>query len=304
MNTCPYFDVLRRFVMLFSFTLFMGNGKKLSAVTFASLLMVLMLICQAKAEVPKPSLPEFTAEWVDHSYDVPPKVTSTTNPYTGKNTTTTIPGYHVESKTVEVTINNSVGASYYNFRYKGSYTPKWNYEPFDPYTNQHYTLGDTFDVPYQVSNSSCTVATLPSILFKDVPEGGQIDVQVQALFGYFRAVPYGHAFWVGGPTYDFYFNGTTSDWSNTQTITIPNASPTSSTVPTIQPTTEPTPSHTVTFSTSATVEPTLEPTARPKQQTGFLGTNLPIEYSYEIVAAFAIIVVAGLGLVYFKRVRK
>ena len=37
--------------------------------------------------IPKPSVPEFTLQIADHSYDVPAKTTSTTDPYTGKTTT-------------------------------------------------------------------------------------------------------------------------------------------------------------------------------------------------------------------------
>jgi hypothetical protein len=172
---------------------------------------------------------------VDNSYDVPPKTTTTTDPYTNETITTTIPGYHVENKTVEATINNNIGASYYNFRYKGSYTDKWNYYPFDPNASLPYFLSDSCSVPYKASTSSYTVAALPPYFFKDVPEGGKVDVQVQALFGDFRAEPFGHI-GLPFPTYDFYFEGTKSDWSNTQTLTISgNQTPTSSPTPTSTP---------------------------------------------------------------------
>jgi len=49
---------------------------------------------------------------------------------------------------------------------------------------------------------------------------------------------------------------------------------------------------------SASVEPS--PTAR----SGFLGTNLSIEYGYAIVAVLVIAVVAGLSLAYLKRLGK
>jgi hypothetical protein len=53
-----------------------------------------------------------------------------------------------------------------------------------------------------------------------------------------------------------------------------------------------------------TVSPTLEPTSTPKQPSGFLGTNLPMEYGYALVAVLVVMVVAGLSLVYFKRYRR
>ena len=59
-----------------------------------------------------------------------------------------------------------------------------------------------------------------------------------------------------------------------------------------QPTTTPSPSP----------SPSLSPT--PKHQTGFFGTNLPVEYGYAIVAVLVIIAVAGLSLVYLKKRRK
>jgi hypothetical protein len=49
------------------------------------------------------------------------------------------------------------------------------------------------------------------------------------------------------------------------------------------------------------IEPTPPPTTTPP---GFLGTSLPIEYGYAIVAVLGIIIVAGLSLVYFKKLRK
>lgn len=73
--------------------------------------------------------------------------------------------------------------------------------------------------------------------------------------------------------------------------TLPTPTPFVSPSPTIEPTSEP---------TSTPPEPT--PTSKPK--TGFLDTGLPLEYGYAIVAAIVIIIVAGLSLVYFKKLRK
>ncbi|MCL5877312.1 MAG: hypothetical protein M1540_05820 [Candidatus Bathyarchaeota archaeon] len=185
----------------------------------------LMLVESASAQSSYPAITEFSLKYVDHSYDVAPTTTSSTDPYTGKTTTTTTPGYHVENKTIEVVIKNPSGASYYNFRYKGHYEDKWTYYPFSP-SSSGYSLGDTYSVPYQASTSSYTVAALPSYFVQSITQGGEGDVQVQALYGSFRAVPYGHIQPIpGGPTYDFYFEGETSEWSSTQTITIPETSP-------------------------------------------------------------------------------
>jgi hypothetical protein len=165
-----------------------------------------------------PSVPEFTLKQVDNSYNVAPTTTSTTDPYTNKTTTTTIPGYHVENKTIEATITNNLGASHYNFRYKPHYIENWTYYPFNPDSVSGYNSYDSFSVPNAASTSSYTVITLDFL--PSISERGEVDVQVQALIGSYNAIPYGHMIDLGAPTYDFIFQGTTSGWSNTQTITI------------------------------------------------------------------------------------
>ena len=187
----------------------------IAILVLSSLVMVGSVFAQSTS---KSSVPEFTLEYVDNSYDVSPTATATTDPYTNKTTTTTIPGRHVENKTIEATIKNNLGASYYNFRYKGHYENEWNYFPFDPNASLPYYLADAYGVPYEASTSEYSVVTLPLYFLEGVTKGGEIDVQVQALFGDFRAEPYGHLGPLPAPTYDFYFEGTAGDWSNTQTV--------------------------------------------------------------------------------------
>jgi hypothetical protein len=181
-----------------------------------------MIMVESASSQTVPNPPEFTLKYVDHSYDVSPMPSSSTDPYTGETTTTTIPGYHVENKTIDATITNN-GASYYNFRYKGNYEEKWKYYPFNPDVGLGYFYPDGYRVPFQASTSKYTVLSL--YFLPDIPLNGKIDVQVQALYGNFRAVPYGHAMLLpGGPTYDFYFEGEAGDWSSTQTLTISDES--------------------------------------------------------------------------------
>jgi hypothetical protein len=120
----------------------------------------------AQASTDVNGVPEFTLRYVDNSYDVPPTTTSTTDPYTNEITTTTVPGYHVENKTVEAVIKNDLGASYYNFRYKGHFSEEWSYYPSDPDSVSGYNHYDYYSVPYQASASSYTEATLSSFLFE------------------------------------------------------------------------------------------------------------------------------------------
>jgi hypothetical protein len=259
---------------------------KLATLLFVAVLTVSSLITTEFAfaqSIQKPSVPEFTLQYVDYSYDVPPKTTSTTDPYTNETITTTIPGYHVENKTIQATINNNIGASYYNFRYKGHYENEWRYYPFDPNRSLPYFLSDSYSVPYQASTSSYTVAALPSYFFKDIRVGGEVDVQVQALFGDFRAEPFGHI-GLPAPTYDFYFEGTISDWSDTQTVTIGESQ-----TPTPSPAATPTPT------------PSPETTPFPTNYTGVGLTETEIIIGVAIIAA---VIGAGLGLLIYLIKRK
>jgi len=52
---------------------------------------------------------------------------------------------------------------------------------------------------------------------------------------------------------------------------------------------------------TSTPAPNLSP---PSKQTGFLGTNIPTEYGYSIIAVLVIVAVAGLSLAYYKKLRK
>jgi hypothetical protein len=212
----------------------------------SSLMMVEFAFAQS---ILRPSLPEFTLKLIDHSYDVPERMATTIDPYTGKPFNFTLPGYHQENKTIEITIKNPSGAAYYNFRWKGHSENEWSYEPFNPanpYTleyskyvpNNASTSTFIKDIPYNASTSTLTVFTLYFIKANAIPPGGEIDVQVQALYGNFDAVPSPSQPLHGGLYYDFNFKGTTSDWSSTQTVTIPEIS--ASTSPTPNPT--PTPS--------------------------------------------------------------
>lgn len=210
----------------------------------------LLMVKPATAQATPPSVPEFTLSVADHSHNVPSTTTSSTDPYTGKTTTTTVPGYHVENKTIDAVIKNNLNASYYNFRWKGHFASEWSYHPFDPNFLSGYNFYNAYSVPFQaISNPDNTVVTL--FLVPDtIPAGGQVDVQVQALIGNYDAIPYGHFGAVlGGPTYDFIFKGTISNWSDTQTITIPetstSVSPTPiSALPNNGPTSSPTPNPT------------------------------------------------------------
>jgi len=196
-------------------------------------------IIQASTElepIPKPSVPEFTVELVDSSYDVP--TTYSIDPYTGENVTHT--GYHVESTSIEVKIKNQPFVSYYdtssgwninfyyNIRIKGHYSEDWTelYRASDGYPHQDseseytvrtYTLGENTD-------------TILGTKMIEFPPGAQVDFQVEAMIGYVhRDATSFMAPWV--------FTGEKSGWSETQTLTIPTSTPS----PTSSPSPTPTP---------------------------------------------------------------
>jgi hypothetical protein len=169
--------------------------------------------------ISKPSIPEFTLNYVGNSYDVPSSTTTTTNPYTGEQTVTTEPGYHVKNGTIEVTIKNQEFTPYpidnqytislfYYVSYKGHYAEDWDYYPPSTYGREYTAIF----IPQ--STSDYTV-----VQFRAPPEG-KMDFRVQAQIGYytstteFIAVP-------GAPFTTYTFNGEVSGWSITQTITIP-----------------------------------------------------------------------------------
>jgi hypothetical protein len=178
-----------------------------------------------KPDIPKPSVPQFTLTYADHSYDVAPKTTSSTDPYTGKVTTTTIPGYHVKNYTIDVSIKNqpypitinngNISTLKYFIQAKG------HFEPEDSF----WTSGDGMinGATAVTSNSEYTVA---SISLGTISEGA-LDFRVQASLGYDYIYYYGLVPFHGWASAD-------SGWSSTKTITIPASTATPSVSPSSQ----------------------------------------------------------------------
>jgi hypothetical protein len=267
------------------------NKESLSSVLLAAILVGGLILAiahfgkvQASTDVsgiPKPSVPEFTLKYVDHSYDVPP--TYGIDPYTGK-TMLTQSGYHVQNNSVELIIKNQPYHSYRNengsliwlyylVAIKGHFEnwtdDNWasqtiNLKTYDSYPlnyipsseNSEYTVitygldGDNgTDTAYQYR--SPTYYTPPYYGYYDytlgnVSVGGQVDFRVQSIIGYSTRInetlsgpPIGLD--PGDVPHYYIFTGQTSDWSNTQTITIgesqtPTPSPANSPTPSQEPT--------------------------------------------------------------------
>jgi hypothetical protein len=194
----------------------------------------LLLIESANAQsIPKPSVPEFTVQFLDRSYDVP--TTTSFDPYTGKEITDQ--GYHVENKTIEIKIKNQPfepfynanGQAinlYYNIRIKGYFEQNWTevYRPVYGFplqsTDSDYTVLSYTWVEQGETQIGSSMITLRN--------GAQADFQVEAMIGYIAD---------SGPYSDRspreYFEGETSGWSNTQSITIGEVSASISPSPTV-----------------------------------------------------------------------
>jgi hypothetical protein len=192
----------------------MNNAWKVSSIVLLTLIIASSLTMVkpsfAQTSMPKPSVPEFTIKLVAHPYDVAP--VTTTDPYTGK-TITQHYGYHVENKSVKITIKNSPlpklsddnnARLYYNVSYKGHFEADWNFFSYD--SNTRWFIAQ--------SDSDFTI-----ISFSDLPDVGQMDFRVQAQIG-----NYTERFYLFMDTEDYSFNGEVSGWSNIQTVSIPSGS--------------------------------------------------------------------------------
>lgn len=204
------------------------------ALVASSLIMVQTSSAQS---IPKPSVPEFSVQIADRSYDVAQTTTSYTDPYTGKTTTQVQPGYHVVNRTIEVKIKNQPFNSftdssgnkislYYNISTKPHYGGDWTY-----YTTPS---GQTWGQAFPASNSQYTMLEFgfggygeaASQQIGYVTPGGEVDFRVQAQIGYY------HYEWVslGGSDHPLLgglvprFAGQVSEWSNPETVKIPETS--------------------------------------------------------------------------------
>jgi hypothetical protein len=211
----------------------MGNTSKgfslllVVILTASSLIMVETAFAQS---IPKPSVPEFSVRYIDNSYYV-----STSTTITDQYGNSRVVQGYVENKTVEFSIKNQAFTPYtipynssdpyntgqtvnlmFNIRMKSTLDSNWTYITHlsDGYLKQSDTNFTT--AGYQ----------LDYLFPSNIPYGTAVDFQVQALIGYVHRYPI-----INSET----FNGTESDWSNAQTITIPETSSSASPNPTSTP---------------------------------------------------------------------
>jgi hypothetical protein len=231
-----------------------------------------LIVIAGASEATAPSVPEFTVKYVDASYDVP--TTHSIDPYMGN---LTYSGYHVQNRTIEVSIKNQPFTAYQsdgrlinyylNIRTKGSYDNNWLtvYSIDNGYLTQ--------------SNSSYTTVAFSlddnNFPFWDNVHGGAtVDFQVQTQIGSIYQVANGSA---TNPfsQYPWIFDGQASNWSNTQTITIPKDAMST------QPTSTPTATETQGYSST------------PNAVAGNLQVN---DLVIVVIAALAVIIVAVIAI--------
>ncbi len=237
--------------------------------------------------IPKPSVPEFSVQFADHSYDVPPRTTSTINPYNNKTETITYPGYHVKNYTIDITIknqafsptfNNYTLVLYYNVRTKGYFGEEW--------TDVFHYSNSTSDSLKRQSSSEYTVIALKA----NYQAGDKVDLQVQAILGYTRE---GFVARTGFPIPTTYFVYQTSSWSPTQTLEIPLTTTASPTINFI------TPSFTPIFTPSASPSPSASASQQPTQtpQTSISPEPIPTSLLPVELTVVVIIVVTTIAVI-------
>jgi hypothetical protein len=165
------------------------------------------------------STPEFSVKLVAYPYDVPPQTTTTVNEYTGEETFQTTPGYHVENKSIEITIKNPLNTPYenseatwintfYNVRVKGHFGTEWK----ELYPEGQYREYNGYEQTVSRSDTEYTVIKYSA----NYGLNEQVDFQVQAREGYHNSCwPYTGIIFIISE-----FVGEYSSWSPTQTLTI------------------------------------------------------------------------------------
>lgn len=278
----------------------------LICILFSRLFVICSGIVFAGSSISKPSVPEFTLQFVDNSYDVPP--TFSKDPFTGE-TVMAKEGYIVDNRSVEVKIKNQQFTPYtdsqgnwvmlrYDIRWKGHFDDYWHeyssrnpwnciasnnelvddvhlYYPNAPFLrhpNAPYT-----DVPYFVGTRYDDY----SAFLGDVSDGGQIDFQVKTLIGTWSVVrdpsdafPYMSECVV--------FSGEDSGWSKAKTVTIGASA------------------GGVHDHLSSDKNPFLPPTQLSGSSEGFIG-GLSLTESVLLIVVIVLIVLLGVSLFYIQK---
>ena len=210
-----------------------GKGFLLILVVILAVSSLIMVESAFARSIAKPSVPEFTVKYVDNSYYIPSVYGI--DQYSGK-TVQTGGGFTVYNKTIEVTI---ISQSFTPYVFNDG-TPHSVYLRWDIAFKGHF--GEDWRISKQGPNWNESSKVIVFGLGTDIPAGSgdQIDFKVRARIGYdtFIPDPIRSGFYHEGT---LEFHGETSDWSNTQTITLPSGSTSISPNPTSTQNSMPTP---------------------------------------------------------------
>jgi hypothetical protein len=253
----------------------MGSiGKSFALILIMAISCLIMVESAFAQSIPKPSVPEFTVHLVGPSF------TRNTTYSLDSNTGLIVAdiGYTNKYSYVILTIENqlfnpSFGSLYYNVQIKNQNTPykNWTVVTYDNPNPKQTTDTDFTNISLRIEGQW----GLHSLA------GTQTDIQVQAMLGNFN---YENGLFTGG----WVFNGATSAWSSTQTISIPANIPLSANSP----------------SPTSSLNPTTEPTSTPTT-TNPTGNSIsvPLSALIVVVAVFLTIIVA-LSYLLFRKHRK
>jgi hypothetical protein len=177
-------------------------------IAISSLSLLMVRPAYAQSIPPKPSVPEFTIQFVPISSSV-----TSTDPYTGKNVTHQYKSNNIQitirNQPFSATVNGNASNLYYDIQIKGHFAQDWT----DVYSYSDVSSGN---LPVQ-SSTEYTVVLIPA----NYQSGDKVDIQVKAILGY------QYSSWYSGPQHDvpfmvYYFVNQASGWSTTQTFTMPN----------------------------------------------------------------------------------
>jgi hypothetical protein len=189
-------------------------AKKSIPILFIIILVAPLLTASANAQtISKPTTPEVTIKLADHSYDVAPITSYSTNPYNNKTTATTLPGYHVQNYTIDLTIKNQP--------FPATIDGNTSYLLYDVRTKGHYAQEWIENNP-AVHNAVQSISKNTTISFPaNYAVGDEVEFQVRAILAY----GYNFSLCASFPVYSYdYINVALSDWSPTQTFTMPDTS--------------------------------------------------------------------------------
>ncbi len=195
----------------------MGNICKSFSIFLITMMVVsnLIIVKSASAQtIPKPSVPEFIVNYANHSYDV--LANTSIDPFTGK--TITNPAQHIENQTIQISIKNqTINSSdylYFEIQMKGHFSQEWTNITFI----QANPLSEYTVLTYGLPGNNASGHFDSSL---EISSGGSADFQVQAQIWHYVLSDNPNSQFGGGWQL---IMSNYSDWSSTETITIPESS--------------------------------------------------------------------------------